>query len=156
MRILAGGLLGGITLHLTFTMGVQRVLQLLLGPGIFVGLGLLTATILTWNDQWQNFWVIEHSHQLVACAKLRRYETYSLLHDVYVSPEWRSQGIGSHLVAHLGTQAQKPLYLTCLPKLAQFYFRLGFIPIATKTLPPLIKYDLGIPGRLDVIPLVLR
>ena len=111
---------------------------------------------MTWNDDWKNFWVIEHDDQLIACAKLRQYQQYSLLHDVYVVPEWRSQGLGSELVTHVGRQATKPLYLTCLPKLTQFYMRLGFMPIASKSLSPLIQYDLGIPGRFEVIPLVLR
>jgi GNAT superfamily N-acetyltransferase len=156
VRILIAGLVGGLGIHLTLTMGMQRVIHLLMGPSVVVGLSVLVATWFSWNEYWKNFWVIEHNYQLVACAKLRCYDTYSLLHDVYVVPEWRSQGIGSHLVAHLGKQANKPLYLTCLPKLAQFYLRLGFMPVAAKTLSPLIKYDLGIPGRLDVIPLVLR
>jgi len=155
-RVVAGGVFSGLGIHLALTLGFQRLINLLIGPGIVVGLGILAATWFTWNDNWQNFWVIEHDGQLVACAKLRCYDTYSLLHDVYVVPEQRTQGIGSHLVAHLGAQAVKPLYLTCLPKLAQFYLRLGFMPVSAKTLSPLIKYDLGLPGRLDVIPLVLR
>lgn len=156
IRVLSGGILGGVGIHLTLTMGLQRIINLLIGPGLVVGLGVLVAVWVGWNEYWKNFWVIEHGQHLVACAKLRRYDTYSLLHDVYVVPEWRSQGVGSHLVTHLGTQAIKPLYLTCLPKLAQFYLRLGFLPVSVKTLSPLIKYDLGIPGRLEVIPLVLR
>ncbi|MDX2231440.1 MAG: GNAT family N-acetyltransferase [Leptolyngbyaceae cyanobacterium bins.349] len=155
-RIVAGSLVGGLGLHLWWSLGWQRLLNLLLGPGILVGLGMLTAICVTWNDDWKNFWVIEYRGQLIACAKLRRHQYYSLLHDVYVIPEWRSQGLGSHMVSHLGTQATRPLYLTCLPKLTQFYLRLGFMPISSKALSPLIQYDLGIPGRLEVIPLVLR
>lgn len=154
-RILAGGLFGGLGIHLGFMLGMQRFINLLVGSGMAIGLGVVVAIIATWNDSWKHFWVIESNHQLVACAKLRQHNTYSLLHDVYVVPEWRSRGIGSHLVAHLGTQAVKPLYLTCLPKLSPFYRRLGFMPVSTKSLSPMIRADLGIPGRLGVIPLVL-
>ncbi|EKQ67167.1 acetyltransferase, N-acetylglutamate synthase [Leptolyngbyaceae cyanobacterium JSC-12] len=156
MRIVAVGLLGGVGIHLGLTLGLQSLWNLLWGPGVVVGLGILTAAFVNWQGEWENFWVIEYHNQLVACAKLRQHQRYSLLHDVYVLPEWRSQGLGSFLVAHLGEQANKPLYLTCLPKLTQFYMRLGFRPVSTKTLSPLIQYDLGIPGRMEVIPLVLR
>lgn len=156
LRVLAGGILGGVGIHLGVSLGWQRFINLLLGPGIIVGMGVIVATVMTWNNDWRNFWVIEHRNQLIGCAKLRCYPHYSLLHDVYVMPEWRSQGLGSQLVSHLGTRAIKPLYLTCLPRLAQFYMRLGFMPVSSKTLSPLIQYDLGIPGRLQVIPLVLR
>lgn len=156
LRLITGALLVGIGIQLGFSLGWDRFANLLLAPTVIVGVAVLAATFLTWNDSWKNFWVIEHQHQLIACAKLRCYPHYSLLHDVYVVPEWRSQGLGSRLVSHLGTQATKPLYLTCLPKLAQFYLRLGFTPVSSKSLSPLIQYDLGIPGRLQVIPLVLR
>jgi N-acetylglutamate synthase-like GNAT family acetyltransferase len=156
LRVVAGGLLGAVGIHVGLALGWQRLLHLLVGPGVVVGLGALIAILATWNDDGKNFWVIEHDQQLIACAKLRQHPHYSLLHDVYVTPEWRSQGLGSHLVSHLSTQAIKPLYLTCLPKLTQFYMRLGFMPVAAKSLSPLIQYDLGIPGRFEVIPLVLR
>jgi len=156
MRFVAGGLLGGTGIYLGFALGWQRFINLLIGGSVAVGLGLLMATIVTWNDDWQHFWVIEIDGQLVACAKLRRHTHYSLLHDVYVVPEWRSQGLGSRLVACVGMQATKPLYLTCMPQLMQFYLRLGFMPVSSKSLSPLIQYDLGIPGRFEVVPLVLR
>ncbi|MDX2241202.1 MAG: GNAT family N-acetyltransferase [Leptolyngbyaceae cyanobacterium bins.302] len=156
LRIIAGGLLGGMGIHVALWLGWQRFINLLLGPGAIVGVGVLAAAWITWNEDWKNFWVIEHQHQLVACAKLRCHPNYSLLHDVYVVPEWRSQGLGSHMVSYLGTQATKPLYLTCMPNLRQFYLRLGFMPVSSKTLSPLIQYDLGIPGRIQVIPLVLK
>lgn len=154
-RVVAGGLLGGVGVHLGLSLGLQRLLNLLLSPGLVIGFGVLTAIFITRNQEWEHFWVIEHDQMLVACAKLRCHRGYSLLHDVYVVPEWRSRGLGSYLVAFLGMQATRPLYLTCLPKLTQFYLRLGFIPVSSRNLSPLIQYDLGIPGRFEVIPLVL-
>lgn len=156
LRVLTGGLLGGVGIHLGLSLGLKQLLNLLLGPGLAVGIGVAIATLVTWNEDWENFWVIECNNKLLACAKLRSYQQYSLLHDVYVLPEWRSQGVGSYLVMHLGKQAKKPLYLTCLPTLKQFYMRLGFIPVSFKSLSPLIQYDLGIPGRFEVVPLVLK
>lgn len=156
LRFIAGALLVGIGVQFSVSLGWQGFINVLLTPLLIVGLAVIVGAFVTWNDSWKNFWVIEHQHQLIACAKLRCYPHYSLLHDVYVVPEWRSQGLGSRLVAHLGTQATKPLYLTCLPKLTQFYMRLGFMPVSSKSLSPLIQYDLGLPGRLQVIPLVLR
>lgn len=156
LQVLTGGLLGGVGIHLGLSLGFKQLFNMLFAPGLAIGLGITIATLVTWNENWENFWVIECDKTLLACAKLRSYKQYSLLHDVYVVPEWRSQGLGSYLVAHLGTQAQKPLYLTCLPSLKQFYIRLGFMPISSKSLSPLIQYDLGIHGRFEVVPLVLK
>ncbi len=150
------GLMVGFIAVLAISFGWQRMISLLAGPTIVVGIGLLIVLVFTWNEDWENFWVIEHNSAIVACAKLRRTSRYSLLHDLYVLPEWRSQGLGSYLVHSLGSQAAKPLYLTCLPRLAQFYLRLGFIPVSANTLSPLLQFDLGLPGRLEVMPLVLR
>lgn len=148
--------LAGTAIYLSLSLSWQELLNLLLGPSILIGLATAIAYVLTWNSEWNNFWVAESNNQIVACAKLRCLSQYSLLHDLYVVPEWRSQGLGSYLVTYLGQQATKPLYLTCLPKLTTFYMRLGFRPVMSNTLPPLIQYDLGLAGRLDVIPLVLR
>ncbi|NJP11728.1 MAG: GNAT family N-acetyltransferase [Leptolyngbyaceae cyanobacterium RU_5_1] len=154
-RAVAIALVGGVGIYMAIAIGLPELMNLLVGSAIVVGLGALTAFFLTWNDDWEDFWVIEHNRTLVACAKLRSYSHYSVLHDLFVLPEWRSQGLGSYLVTYLGAQATKPLYLTCLPALMQFYLRLGFTPVSAKNLPPLLLYDLGIPGRVKVIPLVL-
>jgi GNAT superfamily N-acetyltransferase len=149
LLLLAGGWLG-------LTVGLLGMVQILAIPAIVLALGSLAALILTWNDDWTHFWVVEHNTKLVACAKLRCYSRYSLLHDLFVLPAWRNQNLGSCLVAQIGNQATKPLYLTCLPALMQFYLRLGFIPVSSKSLSPLLQYDLGIPGRVDVVPLMLK
>jgi N-acetylglutamate synthase-like GNAT family acetyltransferase len=149
LLLLAGG-------WLMLAIGWRSLMYLLIIPAIVVVLGVVTAILLTWNDEWANFWVVEHNGKLIACAKLRRYTRYSLLHDLFVLPEWRSQKVGSHLVAHVGKEATKPLYLTCLPTLMQFYLRLGFIPVSPKSLSPLLQYDLGLAGRVSVVPLMLK
>jgi amino-acid N-acetyltransferase len=155
-KLLALALLLAIGGYLAIAISPEMLVNLLAGPALVLGMGILLAIGITWNEEWENFWVIEHQQNIVACAKLRRYSRYSLLHDLYVVPEWRSQGLGSHLVYCLGKQATKPLYLTCLPGLVQFYHRLGFAPVSSKNLPPLLQYDLGIPDRLDVVPLMLK
>jgi N-acetylglutamate synthase-like GNAT family acetyltransferase len=148
-----GGLLTG---YLAIALGLSSLLNLLAGFAAVVGIGALLTLIITWNEDWENFWIIEQGSTILACAKLRRQNRYSLLHDLYVLPEWRSQGLGSYLVHQVSTQATKPLYLTCLPKLVQFYLQFGFTPVSVHTLSPLLQYELGIPGRFEVVPLVLR
>lgn len=145
--------IGGLCL--TLLVGPGALLHLLAGPTIVLAIGILVALIFSWNDDWEDFWVIEHDRTVVACAKLRCHSRYSVLHDVYVVPQWRSQGLGSHLVNHVGQQATRPLYLSCMPNLVEFYHRLGFTPVASTKLPPLLQYDLGIPGRFEVVPLKL-
>jgi N-acetylglutamate synthase-like GNAT family acetyltransferase len=143
------------TLGLTITVGPGTLLNLLAGPAIVLASGILIALVFTWNEDWEDFWVIEYNQAIIACAKLRCHSRYSVLHDVYVIPKWRSQGLGSYLVKHLGERANRPLYLTCMPNLVAFYRRLGFTPVCSKKLPPLLQYDLGIPGRFEVVPLKL-
>ena len=156
MKFFAIVLVLGTVASIVSAVGIKPLINLVLGPVLVLGLAVLTVLLLTMNEGWEHFWVIEHDQQLIACAKLRRHKHYSLLHDLYVLPEWRSQGVGSYLVFLLTTQATKPLYLTCKQRLIQFYMRFGFMPIAIQNLSPMIQYDLGIPGRLDVVPLVLR
>lgn len=146
-------ILGGLCL--TRLLGPGTLLNLLAGPAIVLVIGVFIALLFTWNDDWEDFWVIEHKQTIIACAKLRRHSRYSVLHDVYVVPHWRSRGLGSYLVKHLGQQATRPLYLSCMPNLVKFYNRLGFTPVAPAKLPPLLQYDLGIPGRFEVVPLKL-
>jgi N-acetylglutamate synthase-like GNAT family acetyltransferase len=149
-------LLLALVIALFANLEFQAVFNLLMAPAIALTLGLIIAYWLTNNDDWLHFWVVEQDGVLIACAKLRNHSRYSLLHDLYVLPEWRAQGVGSYLVTHLAGHATKPLYLTCLPTLVQFYLRLGFTPVAPKSLSPLLQYDLGIPGRFDVVALVLQ
>lgn len=157
LRLLAIALLGAGGAYLVGATGWQRTFNLLLGPTAVLGLAIALVLVITWNSDWENFWVAEHHHQIIGCAKLRRCNHYSLLHDVYVVPEWRSRGLGSSLVAHLGQQALRPLYLTCIPRLVPFYGRLGFTEVAAKSLPRMVQYELGlIQGPFEVVALALR
>jgi N-acetylglutamate synthase-like GNAT family acetyltransferase len=155
MQWVVWGVLAIGGLGLTITVGPGPLLNLLTGPAIVLSSGILIALLFTWNDDWEDFWVIEHHQTIIACAKLRCHSRYSVLHDVYVVPKWRSQGLGSYLVKHLGERANRPLYLTCMPHLVSFYRRLGFTSVSSNKLPPLLQYDLGIPGRFEVVPLKL-
>jgi amino-acid N-acetyltransferase len=128
----------------------------LAGFATAVGVGVLVAQVLTRNEGWENFWVIEQNDRLVACAKLRCNSRYSVINDLFVVPELRDRGLGSYLIAHLGEKATKPLYLTCLPPLVHFYMRLGFTPVSINNLSPLLQFDLGIPNQLTVVPLVMN
>lgn len=131
---------------------VQLLIQLLgaLAIALAVALGSLFVT-----QDWSNYWVIECSGRLVACAKLSQFHSHALLHNVVVKVGWRHRGYGSYLVWQVAQLAKKPLYLSCLPKVAEFYANLGFVPVSPQRLPPLLRYDLGLYTRTDVIPMVL-
>lgn len=152
LAIAAGILLGG---YLVASLKPSHLLPLV-GLAGAVGVGVVAVQILTWNESWAEFWVIEQNDRLVACAKLRCYSRYSVLNDLFVVPELRDRGLGSYLIVNLGRKATKPLYLTCLPSLVQFYMRLGFTPISINHLSPLLQFDLGIPNQLTVVPLVMK
>ena len=149
------GLLGAAGMYAAIAPGGFRtLLRFLTVPLLLMSVGLVLVS-LSVQREWNQYWVIETKGYLVACAKLQRHGKYSVLYDLYVVPDWRKQGIGSHLVSHLGQQANKPLYLACLPARLSFYRRLGFAPIAPKKLPTLLQYDLGLSLRPGIIPLVL-
>ena len=149
------GLLGLVGIYaLIVPGGLRSLLRFLMLPILIVSAGAVLLN-LSLQREWKQYWVIEANGYLVACAKLQRQGNYSVLYDLYVVPDWRKRGIGSHLVSYLGQQATKPLYLACLPTRLSFYRRLGFAPIAPKQLPGLLQYDLGLPTRRGIIPLVL-
>lgn len=133
----------------------RTLLQFLIGTLLVICLIAIAATLVLLQQEWTRYWVIEYNGYLVACAKLQRHHNYSVLFDLYVAPDWRGRGVGSYFVAYLGQQATKPLYLACLPVRLPFYKRLGFAQVSAKKLPPLLQYDLGLPTRPGIIPLVM-
>ena len=151
---IATGILFGSYLVISLKPG--QLLLPLVGFAGAVSIGVVAVQILTWNEGWADFWVIEQNDRLVACAKLRCYSRYSVLNDLFVVPGLRDRGLGSYLIANLGKKATKPLYLTCLPSLVSFYMRLGFTPISINHLSPLLQFELGIPNQLTVVPLVMK
>jgi N-acetylglutamate synthase-like GNAT family acetyltransferase len=152
MRYTFTGLLVVFGIHLVMSVGMQLLFYLL---GI-IGTSLLAQALsIVLSTDWIKFWVIEYDGKLVACAKLCRYDTHSVLYNVLVSPKWRRRGIGSFLVEHLADAANKPLYLACYPDKLSFYRRLGFVQVKRRDLAPLLWYDLGLSTRRDLIPLVM-
>ena len=93
---------------------------------------------------WSNFWVIENNRRLVAIGQLRRHPGIQELGSIMVAPNWRTQGLGTHLVQHLIEQATAPLYLSCGARLIPFYAPLGFVPISWLALPYPLKIKFGI------------
>lgn len=95
--------------------------------------------------RWQQFWVIECEHRIIACGQLRDYKDAQELGSLIVAPDWRGRGLGTYLAQQLIEKAEKPLYLECMgKKLVQFYQRLGFTPVAWHILPPSLKRKFGI------------
>ncbi|MBW4632412.1 MAG: GNAT family N-acetyltransferase [Iphinoe sp. HA4291-MV1] len=108
--------------------------------------------------RWQQFCVIKCDEQLVACGQLRNFSGAQELGSLVVLPAWRGQGLGTILTQHLINQATQPLYLECLgQQLAQYYSRLGFMPISFEDLPPSLKRKFGLSQlgkRLIGVPVV--
>lgn len=94
---------------------------------------------------WEQFWVIECQQQIIACGQLRRFPDAQELGSLVVAPTWRNQGLGRFLTYHLMEEATQPLYLECLgSRLAQFYAKLGFVPVAWQTLPKSLQRKFGL------------
>jgi len=95
--------------------------------------------------RWEQFWVIECDGQLVACGQLRQFQQAQELGSIVVAKPWRNQGLGTILSNHLIQEATQPLYLECLgQKLADFYARLGFVPVNWQALPQSLKRKFGL------------
>ncbi|WP_416666148.1 GNAT family N-acetyltransferase [Egbenema bharatensis] len=130
-------------------------LILLLGIGVIVAV-MLESSSFTVSEDWQKFWVVEHSGQLIGCAKLCVHKHYSTLYNVLVASGWRGRGIGSHLVRQVTQAAPKPVYLACRPEKVNFYRRLGFQPVPAGTLSPLLRRELELTVQPGILPMVLR
>ncbi|MBW4430638.1 MAG: GNAT family N-acetyltransferase [Pelatocladus maniniholoensis HA4357-MV3] len=108
---------------------------------------------------WQQFWVIECDQKIVACGQLRNFSDAQELGSLVVKQNWRDRNLGSILTQHLIQAATQPLYLECLgQRLANFYYKFGFVPIAFENLPRSLqrKFQLSELGRkLGVVPVVL-
>jgi amino-acid N-acetyltransferase len=103
--------------------------------------------------RWEQFWVIEHNQQIVACGQLRNFDGAQELGSLVVKMSWRdraactecNRGLGTYLTKHLIQQASKPLYLECLgDRLANFYSQLGFVGVSWQELPKSLKFKFGI------------
>jgi GNAT superfamily N-acetyltransferase len=148
------GLLLALGLHgLVAVGGVQLLL--------YGGVGLGTVALIWWLnlwlfEDWRNYWVIEQGNQLIACAKLTHYRTYSVLCDVTVAPNYRRQGIGTLLVESITQTERQPLYLACKPKLVRFYQRLGFVAVNPCLLSVYLRHELGLSEEPGLMPLRLE
>ncbi|BBD62925.1 GCN5-related N-acetyltransferase (plasmid) [Nostoc sp. HK-01] len=90
--------------------------------------------------RWQQFLVIEYHGRLIAFGQLRNYYLVQELGSLYVSPNFRNQGLGSFLVENLVNEAIQPLYLKCVKQeLIEFYIESGFTPVSFEELPCPLK-----------------
>ncbi len=105
---------------------------------------VLSAKLDPTQVRWSQFWVIECEGSVVACGQLRSFAQAQELGSLVVESAWRGRGLGSFLVKHLIQEATEPLYLECLgSRLATFYTRFGFVPIAWQELPQSLKWKFG-------------
>ncbi|MBD2255363.1 GNAT family N-acetyltransferase [Nostoc parmelioides] len=89
---------------------------------------------------WQQFLVIEYHGSLVAFGQLRNYYLAQEIGGLYVSPNFRNQGLGTFLIKNLVIQGNQPLYLKCLKKeLVNFYAKRSFTVVTYEDLPKSLK-----------------
>jgi amino-acid N-acetyltransferase len=108
--------------------------------------------------RWQQFWVVVHANQVIACGQLRRYGLAQELGSLVVQPSWRGQGIGTGLTRHLIHQAEGRLYLECLGNgRAEFYARFGFAEADWGAMPAEIAAKFRLSRTLSrVLPIPLH
>jgi N-acetylglutamate synthase-like GNAT family acetyltransferase len=123
---------------------------------------LLTLAIGQHEQQQQcdRYWVVEHHHQLIGCGRLDQHPQHAEIYDLFVQPQWRTQGIGHRIMTQLIAQTSTPIYLASLPAAVDFYQRLGFTAIPATDLPPLLVNRLSINSpryrRIGLQPMVLK
>ncbi len=99
------------------------------------------------KSDWINYWVVESAGKIKACAKWAHFESYSELQQIYVMPNWRSQGLGAALVERCISQTQQPVYVISDRQHRRFFSRFGFVVIEWDDLPdnfPITEFD--VPG----------
>ena len=153
LHYLVLGLLTALGINLSFLLGLNFLLGI---AGLASCKTAFSLLKIVFSQEWKKFWIIEQEGRIVACGKICSYDTYSVPCDVLVLPKYRRQGIGSLLVRHLMQHAPKPLYLACFPDKIGFYTQLGFTPMRSADLSLMLRQELGISTRPDVVPLVLR
>ncbi|HEY9697144.1 MAG TPA: GNAT family N-acetyltransferase [Trichocoleus sp.] len=152
-KYLGYGILGTLAFYIVMQQGWETLFY----PLAIIAVSFLGGWISTALSQdWRKYWVIEQKGQLIACAKLCNYDRYSILYNLLVTPQQRGQGLGTALVMHLSGKAVKPLYLACYPHRTSFYTRLGFEPVLARTLSHLIRHDLGLTTRSELLPMKLE
>ncbi len=87
------------------------------------------------RQEWVNYWVVECSGRIRACAKWEHYDSYSELQQLYVMPQWRFNRLGSALVDRLLSQTNQPIYLISDRPHSQFFMGFGFKAITWDELP---------------------
>ncbi|AFY71020.1 GCN5-related N-acetyltransferase [Thalassoporum mexicanum PCC 7367] len=82
---------------------------------------------------WSKYVVVECNRALVACMAMRRFQTHTIIYNLYVKPSWRSQGLGSALVNQARqagqSSANRPIQSQNMPENAT--------PISPETKPQL-------------------
>ncbi|MBF2047282.1 MAG: GNAT family N-acetyltransferase [Leptolyngbya sp. IPPAS B-1204] len=136
------GLVLALILHRLIAVGgIQLLLYGTLGLGTVMLVGWLNSWLFA---DWQNYWVIEQNQQLIACARRTGYNSYAVLCDVVVAPEYRHHGVGTLLIAAMTRMETQPLYLACCPKLIPFYRRFQFVVINPRSLTAYLRRELGL------------
>lgn len=96
------------------------------------------------QQQYERYWVMEYNGQIVGCGRIDIHPQHSEIYDLFVSPAWRSGGVGRSIIQQLIAQSTRPVYLASLPQAVSFYRQFGFRPIAARELPVILA------GRLSL------
>jgi amino-acid N-acetyltransferase len=112
-------------------------------PAVHVLLSSCRLSVEGVDDQFGDSYVIaEHAGEVVGVAGVERYGAYGLLRSVAVADEWRSAGIGSHVVRECVRWAEqagmRSLYLLTTDA-APFFHRHGFHIVARASAPQEIQ-----------------
>lgn len=82
----------------------------------------------TSNIDLKKFLVLECENRIIGCVRIKEINGFFELASLAVLPEYRNQGIGTHLVKEilLIESNKRPIYLLCHQRNQLFYNRLGF------------------------------
>jgi len=90
----------------------------------------------------ERFLIAEGKNKIIGCIRIKKAADSFELASLAVSPEYRSKGIGSNLVAKILKRFNnRPVYLLCAKEKESFYEKFGFKMIEVENIPESLKKD---------------
>jgi N-acetylglutamate synthase-like GNAT family acetyltransferase len=88
---------------------------------------------------WKRFIVaVDAEDQIIATGQIKPHGAHADIHElasIAVVPEYRGQGLARAIIEYLLKESPRPLYLTCVSTLEQFYNRFGFVSVPHEEMP---------------------
>ena len=100
------------------------------------------------------FWLIKDRDKVIGYARLSRKEKYSILYHVYALSYYNIEPI-EKLIDHFSKLETQPIYVACPKKMAEIYYRYGFIRVNIQEFPKELQLGAKVSLKFAGVNLVL-